>query len=77
LKPTQQKYFNFMNDDESSAYEVEILRLWDELPDYAKTQGLLDKMTSRCPPSIIKKLEKRGKSAPLIITDDNEDDEDS
>ncbi|MGZ4997458.1 MAG: hypothetical protein ACXV8P_09585 [Methylobacter sp.] len=46
-----------MNDDESAAYEVEILRLWDELPDYAKTQNLLDKIKNRCPPSIIKKLE--------------------
>jgi hypothetical protein len=66
-----------MNDDESAAYEVELLRLWDELPDYAKTQGLLDQIKSSYPPSVIKKLEKRGNSAPLIITGDNEDEEDS
>jgi hypothetical protein len=66
-----------MNDEESAAYEAEILRLWDELPDYAKTQNLLDKMKSRCPPSIIRKLDKRDNSAPLIIADDNEDEVDS
>jgi hypothetical protein len=66
-----------MNDDESAAYEAEILRLWDELPDYAKTQSLLDKMKSRFPPSIIRKLDKRDNSAPLIIASDYEDEEDS
>ncbi|MGZ5573934.1 MAG: hypothetical protein ACXWEO_02810 [Methylobacter sp.] len=63
-----------MNDDESAAYEAEILRLWDELPDYAKTQNLLDKIKSMCPPSVIKKLERPDNSASLIIADDNEDD---
>ncbi|TRW95844.1 hypothetical protein [Candidatus Methylobacter oryzae] len=65
-----------MTDDESAAYEAEILKLWDELPDYAKTQSLLDKLKDRCPPSLMKKLQKRERNTPLIIADDNEGDED-
>ncbi|MGZ5050448.1 MAG: hypothetical protein ACXWF8_05245 [Methylobacter sp.] len=59
-----------MNDDELAAYEVEIIRAWDELPDYAKTQKVLDKIKAKCPPSIIEQLEKRGKIQPLIDADE-------
>lgn len=65
-----------MTDDESAARRVEILRLWDELPDYVKTQSLLDKIKATCLPSLINKLEKGELNAPLIIADDNEGDED-
>ncbi|MGZ4981502.1 MAG: hypothetical protein ACXWAB_08660 [Methylobacter sp.] len=61
-----------MNEDETVAYEAEILRLWDELPDYAKTQSLLNKLKASCPPSIIEKFETPKNSAPLAMTDDSE-----
>ncbi|MGZ4954398.1 MAG: hypothetical protein ACXV8Q_04725 [Methylobacter sp.] len=62
-----------MNEDEIAAHETEILRLWDELPDYAKTQSLLDKLKASCPPSIIKKFEIAKNTAPLAMTDDSEE----
>ncbi len=61
-----------MNEDETAAHESEILRLWDELPDYAKTQSLLDKLKASCPPAIIKKFETQKNIAPLAMTDDSE-----
>lgn len=59
-----------MTDEESAAYEAEILRVWDELPDYVKTQSLLDKLKDSCPPSLMGKLEKREHDTPLIVADD-------
>ncbi|MGZ8176171.1 MULTISPECIES: hypothetical protein [Methylobacter] len=62
-----------MNEDETAAaYETEILRLWDELPDYAKTQSLLDQLKASCPPTIIEKFETLKNIAPLAMTDDSE-----
>lgn len=61
-----------MNEDEATAYEAEILRLWDELPDYAKTQNLLNKLKASCPPSIIEKFELQRNIAPLAMTDGSE-----
>lgn len=54
------------NYDEYAANEAEILRLWDELPDYAKTQSVLDKIKAKYPPSIIEQLERRGKIKPSV-----------
>ncbi|MGZ5049643.1 MAG: hypothetical protein ACXWF8_04015 [Methylobacter sp.] len=65
-----------LNNDEYAANEAEILRLWDELPDYAKTQKVLDKIKAKCPPSIIEQLERRGKIQPLIDVGDNDSDSD-
>jgi len=58
--------------NETAAYEAEILRLWDELPDYAKTQSLLNKLKASCPPSIIEKFEAPKNTAPLAMTDNSE-----
>jgi hypothetical protein len=47
---------DFEYDFEAAYYEVEILKIWDALPDYVKTSGLWRKIESMGAGAIISQL---------------------
>ncbi|MEI8208174.1 MAG: hypothetical protein WCG16_03135 [Methylococcales bacterium] len=44
------------NDYEAKLYELEILQLWDNLPDYCKTAKTLEKIKAMTSQSLLNKL---------------------
>lgn len=60
-----------MSDDENAVYEAEVLRLWDELPDHAKTPSLLDKIKDICPEAIMRQLATPENNLPVLINDNS------
>jgi hypothetical protein len=46
----------FYYDFEAAFYETEIVRVWDSLPDYVKTRGLLNKIKTMYREEIINEL---------------------
>ena len=46
----------FYYDFDSAFYETEIVRVWDALPDYVKTRGLLNKIKTMYREEIINEL---------------------
>ena len=44
------------NDYEAKLYELEILQLWDNLPDYCKTEQTLEKIKAMTSQSLLNKL---------------------
>ncbi len=44
------------NDYEAKLYELEILQLWDNLPDYCKTAQTLEKIKTMTSESLLNKL---------------------
>jgi hypothetical protein len=51
---------DFIYDFDTALYETEIVTVWDSLPDYVKTRGLLNKIKVMYKDDIVNKLSFHG-----------------
>jgi len=53
------------NSSRLAEYELEKIRLWNELPDYFKTHSLLENIKTLCSDELLRQLKSTDKATPL------------